>query len=113
MLSLARLSDFGDSEIAHRASLVHVNHPSHRPDSELLEALISASPSGLSIRDFAMVRVKREAMLERPMNWWHEQVALGESGLLWLLFRHGSDNMAAVPVERLRQAFGQERLRDG
>ncbi|KAK0462860.1 Chloroperoxidase [Desarmillaria tabescens] len=113
VLSLAALSDFGASKLAHRASLVHVNHPSHCPDSELLDALLSVSPSGLSIRDFAMVRVKREAALDKPMNWWHEQVALGESGLSWLLFRDGSDGTATVPVERLRQFFGQERLPDG
>ncbi|KAK0201199.1 Chloroperoxidase, partial [Desarmillaria ectypa] len=113
VLSLAALSDFGASKLAHRASLVHVNRPSHCPDAELLGALLSASPSGLSIHDFAMARVKREATLEKPMNWWHEQVALGESGLSWLLFCDGSDDKATVPVGRLRQFFGQERLPDG
>ncbi|KAK0231946.1 hypothetical protein EDD85DRAFT_849380 [Armillaria nabsnona] len=113
VMSLAALSDFGASRLAHRASLVHVNHPSHCPDPELLESLISACPSGLSIRDFAEVRVKREAALEKPINWWHEQVALGESALSWLLFRDGSDDKATVPVERMRVFFGQERLPEG
>ncbi|KAK0471396.1 Chloroperoxidase, partial [Armillaria novae-zelandiae] len=113
VLSLARLSEFGASRLAHRASLVHVDQPSHHPDPKLLESLISAYPSGLSICDIAEVRVKREAALEKPLNWWHEQIALGESALSWLLLRDGSDEQATVPVERMREFFGEERLPEG
>ncbi|KAK0190003.1 Chloroperoxidase [Armillaria mellea] len=113
VMSLEALSKFGPSKLAHPASLVHVNHPSHYPDPKLLDSLTSAYPSGLSMHDFAQVRVEREAALEKPLNWWHEQVALGESALSWLLFRDGIDDRATVPVERMKEFFGKERLPEG
>ena len=135
-IDLASLSKRGYSKIAHDASLVHPDDkPSTSPDPTLLvDLLLSAShrnnqPDGLTLRDLARLHAKREASSNRPLSSLHEQVALGECGLTWLIMRerisgrkcanyfHGHQNNACetefvIPWSRLEQWFGEERLPD-
>ncbi|KAK7443490.1 hypothetical protein VKT23_015663 [Stygiomarasmius scandens] len=173
-VDLADLASFGPYKIAHPASLVHPNYPSHAPDPDLLfdflsfarshgqaegspsspisctlikdlpspsppPSALSTSPlqpsairpvitSGLSLFDFAQLRIARESQLSKPLNTLHEQIALGESALTWLVFHQTGpslsdkagacappdhvDNDLIVPVDRLVSWFGEEKLPD-
>jgi len=86
------------------------------------------STSGLFLFDFAQLRIARESQLSKPLNTLHEQIALGESALTWLIFRRTgpslSDKAGAcappdhigndliVPLDRLVSWFGEEKLPD-
>ncbi|KAF5361524.1 hypothetical protein D9758_006171 [Tetrapyrgos nigripes] len=178
-LDLADLAEFGPYKIAHQASLVHPNHPSHAADPGLLFEFLSfakargekspsssSSPSaaptatvipthdipppsptlsprgtlsgGLSLFDLATIRVSRESQLTKPLSTLHEQIALGESALTWLVFYEreeekleiGEEKLSSYPrpninvsnevdlndatilLDRLAAWFGQERLPD-
>lgn len=141
-LDLASLSVRGTSKIAHNASLVHPDDmPSTSPDPALLAELLRLAHShkrnqgieGLSLSDLGRLHAQREASSLHPLNWLHKQVSLGECGLAWSVLRDRSyvpvscgfrskkgrfqDQMrselqSVIPLSRLRQWFGEERLPD-
>ncbi|KAF9265085.1 Cloroperoxidase [Marasmius fiardii PR-910] len=118
-LDLASLSTFGSLRIAHTASLVHPNVPSHSPEATLLRDVVShahkdlnESEPGLTIHDLAAIRVDRESKLNQPLDSIHEQIALGESALCYLALRSHDGSSHTVPVSRINQWFGEERLPD-
>ena len=134
-INLASLSKRGSNKIAHDASLVHPDDkPSTSPDSTLLaDMLLFASRGngkpGLTLRGLARLHAKREASSNRSLNFLHEQVALGECALTWLIMRerrsghkctnhfHGHQDGVCetefvIPLSRLEQWFGEERLPD-
>ncbi|KAJ7500734.1 hypothetical protein B0H11DRAFT_1714086 [Mycena galericulata] len=120
-LDLADLSARGWNKITHDASLVHASGvPSHAPDPALLANFLSAAsrpapetqtPIGMSLRGLTVVHAARERNLPRPLNTFHEQVALGECALGWLVM-HNPDT-GAIPLETLAEWFGEERLPKG
>jgi hypothetical protein len=172
-LDLADLASFGPLKIAHEASLVHSNQPSHAPDPVLLRSFLCfaqyrrpverkhdcslttmlkpPSPSspistldvpptsgtvlseGLSLYDLASIRVERESQLTEPLSTLHEQIALGESALAWLvLHKQGMTSSSTtsthfqscpspdddqedsiIPLDRIVAWFEVERLPDG
>jgi hypothetical protein len=118
-VSLASLSKHGGFAIAHNASIVHPNviPSTHFPDPALSEQVLerATSSGGLSLRDLANIRTERLAKLEQPLSGYHEQVALGEAGLLWSIMREGKQEKGyddVIPVERLRHWLCEERLPD-
>ena len=58
----------------------------------------------------ARARVDREAHLATPLGHLHAEIAAGESALTWLLMK---DGRGEVPLERLEQWYGEERIPDG
>ncbi|KAJ7156153.1 hypothetical protein C8R46DRAFT_1294635 [Mycena filopes] len=116
-LDLADLSARGPTKIAHDGSLVHASGaPSNAPDPALLAAFLAAaahSPStetgGLTLPDLAALHAANTRDLK--LSAFHEQVALGECGLGWLVMRNPSTG--AVPLETLEAWFGEERLPEG
>ncbi|KAJ4481202.1 Chloroperoxidase [Lentinula aciculospora] len=119
-------------KIAHRASLVHPDYPSDRPDTNMLNGLLSYSRSqkliptlsdeklvathgGLTLFDLASLRVSRESTLsaQDTLDRVHEQVALGESALTWLLFAKTGSPSSFIPISYLAQWYGEERIPDG
>jgi hypothetical protein len=122
-LDLADLSTRGSFKIAHDASFVHPSgRPSHAPDPSLVSDLLRAaantekiSPTStegdMSLRDLAALRIAREKDLPKKLSVLHEQIALGESGLAWLLLRN--PKTGAIPADMLEQWFGEERLPRG
>ncbi|KAJ4476375.1 hypothetical protein C8J55DRAFT_550191 [Lentinula edodes] len=139
-LTLSSLSSFGPGlKIAHRASLVHPNYPSQCPDQGMVEEVLKsktesgrAGGEGLSLEDLARLRVSRERVSESDLesercrlDRVHEQVALGESALTWLLFAQkasilesssslsSSSSPSSIPLSYFTQWFGEERIPDG
>ncbi|KAJ3872976.1 hypothetical protein F5051DRAFT_338425 [Lentinula edodes] len=144
-LTLSSLSSFGPGlKIAHRASLVHPNYPSQCPDQGMVEEVLKsktesgrAGGEGLSLEDLARLRVSRERVSESDLesercrlDRVHEQVALGESALTWLLFAQqvpmsessamssssslsSSSSPPSIPLSYFSQWFGEERIPDG
>lgn len=119
-LDLADLAKISRFSIAHYAAFVHPNHPSHSPDPELLKDFVgyAQEKNGLNLNDLAAMRVQRESILNRElgpgkMGTLHEQVALGESSLAWLIMGQREGEEDKIPVSRIRQWFGEERLPDG
>lgn len=130
-LDLAALSARGAHKITHNASFVHPdNVSSTAPDPQMVERLIDYASrikeiddrrlSGLSLFDFAHYHARRETTT--PMKHYniHEQVALGEGALTWLVLHRSSETpvkrgpySGIVPTERVRQWLGEERLPDG
>ncbi|KAG7087388.1 hypothetical protein E1B28_013359 [Marasmius oreades] len=118
-IDLASLSSFGSLRIAHPASLVHPNEPSHSPDPNLLENAVShahkdssGSELGLTLRDLAAIRLEREAKLSQPLDSLHERIALGESALCYLALRNHFGSTDTIPISRFAIFFGDERLPD-
>lgn len=125
-INLASLSKRGSSKIAHDSSLVHPNaKPSTSPDPTLLAdllrfALHANGTPGLTLHDLARLHAKREASSDQPLSSLHEQVALGECGLTWLVMRertaesmcYACETECIIPWSRLEQWFGEERLPD-
>ncbi|KAJ6542849.1 Chloroperoxidase [Mycena capillaripes] len=118
-LDLADLSARGWNKIAHDASLVHPSGvPSHAPDPALLSSFLSAASRarpqemgmGLTLRELAAVHASRERSLPRPLRGVHEQIALGECALGWLVMRNPATGV--IDLGTLEQWFGQERLPD-
>ncbi|KAJ6620430.1 hypothetical protein B0H10DRAFT_1077531 [Mycena sp. CBHHK59/15] len=121
-LDLADLSARGWTKITHDASLVHPSGTaSHAPDPGLLRSLLHADiteldsaplqENGMTLRDLATVRVTREKSLPHPLSSFHEQVAVGECALGWLVMRDA--DTGAIAVDTLAQWFGEERLPEG
>ncbi|KAJ4001204.1 hypothetical protein F5050DRAFT_1561306 [Lentinula boryana] len=130
-ITLSSLASFGPGlKIAHRASLVHPDYPSEKPDTNMLHGFLnyarlcqrislhSDEQRGcFTIHDLASFRVSRESNLPGPnkLDGIHEQVALGESSLTWLLFAKQSPSSASpdISLSHLEQWFGEERIPDG
>ncbi|KAJ3780760.1 hypothetical protein GGU10DRAFT_414681 [Lentinula aff. detonsa] len=123
-ITLSSLASFGPGlKIAHRASLVHPDYPSEKPDTNMLHgflnyARLSDEQRGcFTIHDLASFRVSRESNLQGPnkLDGIHEQVALGESSLTWLLFAKqiSSSTSPEISLSYLEQWFGEERIPDG
>ncbi|ESK90335.1 chloroperoxidase-like protein [Moniliophthora roreri MCA 2997] len=119
-IDLASLAQFGVLRIAHKASLGHPDTPSHSPDPELIQDLLTRARNnpngGLDLHDLAAVRVARESRLSnRKLDFLHGQLAIGECGFFYLSMRNhkSSDKPDVVPEDRIKQWFGEERLPDG
>jgi len=126
-LDLSALSARGARKITHNASFVHPDSiSSTAPDPRMVERLVDYASkihhpngnhhSGLSLVDFGRYHAQREVSAPAKLYSVHEQVALGEGALAWLVLR-GSDSPAEhseaiVPTERIRQWLGEERLPD-
>jgi hypothetical protein len=84
--------------------------PSHAPDPALLADLLRAAgpDAGLTLKGLADLHAGRTAALVRPLGSVHETIALGESGLVWLVMRNAEE--AVVKKDTLAQWFGEERL---
>ena len=129
-LDLAALSARGAHKITHNASFVHPdNVSSTAPDPQMVESLVEYASrirdiddrrlSGLSLFDFAHYHARREMSTPAKRYNIHEQVAMGEGALTWLVLR-GSETpfkreaySGIVPTERVRQWLGEEKLPDG
>ncbi|KAJ3926022.1 MAG: Chloroperoxidase, partial [Lentinula lateritia] len=115
-LTLSSLSSFGPGlKIAHRASLVHPNYPTQCPDIDMVNDVVRSTRGlGLTLSDLAGLRVSRESESElrgaQKLSGVHEQVALGESALTWLIFAWKGED---IPVKYFKQWFGEERIPDG
>ncbi|KAF7345008.1 hypothetical protein MVEN_01663600 [Mycena venus] len=114
-LNLSDLSARGWNKIAHDASLVHVSGiPSHFPDPALVSSLLGAASheeAGITLDGLAAVHVSRERSLPRRLSGFHEQVALGECALGWLVMRN--PRTGVIELDILEQWFGGERLPEG
>ncbi|KAG2361182.1 Chloroperoxidase [Suillus spraguei] len=104
------------NKIEHDASLVHANALGQQRaptevDPKLLKSFLSyADPRrGMSLYDFAQVRISREAQLACPLDLIHSQIGAGEAALCWLLLKQDSDR---IPSSALLQWYGEERLPD-
>ncbi|KAJ3803600.1 hypothetical protein F5876DRAFT_71316 [Lentinula aff. lateritia] len=143
-LTLSSLSSFGPGlRITRWALLVHPNYPSQCPDKGMVEEVLKskskmetesggAGGEGLRLEDLAKLRVLRESELELNLELKkcrldrvHEQVALGESALTWLLFaQKGSilesssslsslSSPLSIPLSYFTQWFREECIPDG
>lgn len=119
-LNLADLSARGWNKIAHDGSLVHLSGaPSHAPSPGLLANFLNtarASPhpnaeAGLTLGELTEVHVARERSLPRPLGNVHEQIAVGECALGWLVMRNPATGI--IDLDTLEQWFGEERLPEG
>ncbi|KAF8955793.1 Chloroperoxidase [Flammula alnicola] len=142
-LDLASLSTRGSGKIAHDASFVHPNGaPSTSPDPALLKNLLQYASKtrdlhghpkgGLGLVDIAQFHSERVKSSPSPLDNIHNQIALGECALTWEVLRghkcsygrgcqledcktcSGINHLeGVVPVARLEQWFGDERLPHG
>jgi len=55
-------------------------------------------------------RVDREAQLEKPLSNIRAQIGQGEAAVAWLVMK---DDNGKVPLDRLKEWWGEERLPDG
>jgi len=118
-LNLSDLSARGWNKIAHDASLVHASGiPSHAPDPALLFSLLNAASHSepqqevrISLNGLAAVHASRERALPRPLGGTHEQIAVGECALGWLVMRN--PRTGVIDLDTLEQWFGEERLPEG
>ncbi|KAG6908128.1 hypothetical protein DXG01_006097 [Tephrocybe rancida] len=131
-LKLASLCTPGALKIAHNASLVHNDVLGSAADPVLVAQLLelaqhkslasisgcSHQQDGASLSDLGRLHEAREATLapSHKLSRLHEQVALGECGLAWCVM-HAHDGSGAeqkaIPLNTLKQWFGEERLPDG
>lgn len=72
------------------------------------------SERGLTFKEIAAVRVKRERLLPKGrLDWAHNRIALGEASLVigvWGLGGDGVFENNVVPYQRIRSFFVDERL---
>lgn len=141
VLDLSSLSRRGTFKITHDASFVHPDCvPSVVPSTTLLEELLEystgrrdqdgASRKGLSLVDIAEFHTRRVELAPSILSNIHRQISLGECALTWEALRghqcySGSDDHdkstcklkrgidGVIPVSRIHQWFGEERLPDG
>jgi hypothetical protein len=128
-INLASLSERGPTKIAHDSSFVHPDSKrSTSPDPTLLADLLQFASyanetPGLTLSDLGRLHAKREVSSNRPLSLLHKQIALGECGLTWLLMRENTtvsgyytegarETESIIPLARLEQWFGEERLPD-
>ncbi|TFK37516.1 hypothetical protein BDQ12DRAFT_652502 [Crucibulum laeve] len=133
-LDLADLSKRGPLCIAHNGSLVHPDSvSSSAPDPTLVKELLhyanltsaceNAPIPGLSLVNLARFHSQRVASSETPLNKLHKHISRSESALLWALMhdraeedeklRDEDSEVPVIPLSRLEQWLGQERLPDG
>ncbi|KAF8885635.1 Chloroperoxidase [Infundibulicybe gibba] len=105
--------------IEHNYSLVHrdASPGSHdapiAPSKAMLSKLIKyARPGhGLSLGDFARARYEREhpphSKAAAVLDSLHSHIATGESALTWGIMR---DSNGEVPINRMREFYGDERI---
>ncbi|KAF8809822.1 Cloroperoxidase [Phlegmacium glaucopus] len=121
-LDLKSLSDRGSRNIAHDGSLVHPDgKPSIRPDpiraQRLLQLASTACDSkgdpkgGLDFRAIARIRTENVRAAYPKLNPIHEQISLGECGLMWEVFQDAEGRV--IRTDTLRQWFVGEQLPDG
>ncbi|KAF9476626.1 hypothetical protein BDN70DRAFT_157817 [Pholiota conissans] len=125
-LNLDALSARGHFKITHDASFVHPNvKPSTSPDPSLLKNLldyalqckdVDGNPkAGLGLADLAMYHVMR-CKASASLDNLHSQISLGECSLTWEMLSSSNSERrldGVIPVSRLEQWFGEERLPDG
>ncbi|KAF8200305.1 hypothetical protein BJ912DRAFT_948673 [Pholiota molesta] len=137
-LDLGSLSERGRCKITHDASFVHADGKcSTAPDTTLLQGLLTyalttknadgSAKEGLGLVDVAVYHAKR-CNSSAPLDNLHAQIGLGECSLAWEMLSTaphagaefhdgrqapGSGLGGLIPVARLEQWFGEERLPDG
>ena len=84
-------------------------------DRQLISDMFpQGSDKGLTFKDIAAVRVKRERLLPKGrLDWTHNRIALGEASLVigvWGLGGNGVFENNVVPYQRIRSFFVDERL---
>ncbi|KAJ7925504.1 hypothetical protein B0H13DRAFT_2570113 [Mycena leptocephala] len=67
--------------------------------------------AGLTLGELTEVHVARERSLPRPLGNVHEQIAVGECALGWLVMRNPATGI--IDLDTLEQWFGEERLPEG
>jgi len=103
--------------IEHNASLAHADaapgeHFAPIPvNPNMLRTFLSyaALSKGMYLEDFMQARVDREDQLEKPIDGLHAQIGQGEVATAWLVMR---DDSGKIPLDRLKQWWGEERLPD-
>ncbi|KAF8809821.1 Cloroperoxidase [Phlegmacium glaucopus] len=112
----------GFMKIAHDGSLVHPDgRPSTCPDpiraQRLLQLASSACDSkgdpkgGLDFGDIARIRTENVRAASPKLGATHEQVSLGECGLMWEVFQDAEGRV--IPTDTLRQWLVGEQLPEG
>lgn len=104
--------------IEHDGSLVHEDcspediFARSTPNHKLLQNLLRRAKMGhgLSLSDLARARTDRESRLPTPLDSLHSQIAIGESALTWLVMKDQHDE---IPVKRVREWYGEERIPQG
>jgi hypothetical protein len=105
------------NRIEHDGSLAHADAaPGQRfapipVNPNMLQRFLvyAALGKGMYLEDFMRARVDREAQLEKPLDAIHAQIAQGEVATAWLVMR---DDYGKIPIDRLKQWWGEERLPD-
>jgi Peroxidase, family 2 len=110
--------------IAHDGSLVHPDgEPSTAPDPTRVKNLLQQASTARNSKGnlkggldfFDIVRIHTEHVLStgHPISGYHEQVSLGECGLLWEVFRDRVGTLnGVIPTSKLQQWLGEEQLPD-
>lgn len=120
-LDLGSLSQHGRWKIAHDASFVHPNgKPSTAPDPTLVQNLLEYADKtggGFSLHDVVKFHLTRVNSTTQSLDNLHSQIAIGECALTWIMLRAPGSGPAIsgggfIPVSRLGQWFGEERLPD-
>ena len=110
------LQDFArHGRIEHDASLTHRNampgdlYAPIDVDKDLLDDLLDTSknPDVLSFEDLVAVRARRNETLARPLDGFHNAIALGEVALTAQTLQ---DDQGNVPKQFIREWFGDQRL---
>ena len=105
------------NRVEHNASLVHDDvapgqafAPIPVNQSMLRNFLAYAAlTKGMYLEDFMKARVDREGLLEKPLTDLQAQIGQGEAATAWLVMK---DDSGKVPLDRLQQWWGEERLPD-
>jgi len=126
-LDLSSLCTLGEFKIAHEASLVHSNASpttiADSPNPALVSELLTSSrqrpaygphktADGLTLADLGHIHAERKAHLplRHALDYFHEQLALGECGLVWSVM-HNSEGV--IPEAEIKALFRHERLPSG
>ena len=67
----------------------------------------------MTLKDVANIRVKREAALEKPLQWWQAEIARGEMAIAIGVLGGKDAAKNGLDLEVLRLWVTQERLPDG
>jgi hypothetical protein len=122
-LDLGSLAQRGRWKIAHDASFVHLNgEPSTAPDPTLVQNMLeyadkTETGGGFGLHDVVEFHVTRVNSTTQPLDNLHSQIAMGECALAWIMLRAPGSGPAIsgggfIPVSRLGQWYGEERLPD-
>jgi len=124
-IDLDDLAAFGH-KIAHPASLVHPDYPSHKPDSDMVDNLVNRANAhmlnisgekrpGLTLYDLASIRIERENSSPVRLSKFHKFMGCGESALTWLMLRErlsedGKKDL--ITPDSVRRWLGEESFPD-